>query len=459
MGVPDRQNRSPRQRAPLSKGGPNPVSGTNHDPDRQKPAAWPTLLLILILASAFGPYVLGGVRTEQMVVYGLAIVLPALTITRWNPPPRTVLILLLLLAYIVGATLVTSMQPGLPIDITPGNLFAGLDKAALPLALGLVVLSLTAGRASLDLLPVAALTTGWLLTANSVLEFLQSDTGAQFGLFWTANVSDPSASVAAAAATGARYTGVFNQPAEAGAAYAIGLAALAFTPRLSRKVALALCVPVLVGGALTGSKVFWAGALVVLVLSLTSQRLGTGTRRLLTVVIPALGLFAVLTILFPAIIRGALRRLSVSDSLVANLTAGRYSSGGNVQEHITMLLDKSPYSGFGIAGLANLDYDSQVVEVLATLGIVGVVLWTCILGIAMWGLWFQRGELQVLGRSLVIIIAVASLGLPALTANRVTTIIWVFVYLVIAARPRPEPTDERRKSLRQAKGLKILESR
>ena len=238
--------------------------------------------------------------------------------------------------------------------------------------------------------------------------------------------------MAANAAENGRWTGIFNQPAEAGVAYGVALLCLIYLAQ-SRQIRLmttALCATALIaGGMLTVSKIFLLAALpLAVMLTLRSPR---GRVRVIVCSAAALTLLWVLGTarLLPAWPHEASRLgafLRPSSSLATEYTAGRYGTGGSLGPAVSDVLHASPWYGFGAGGLATA-YDSLWVQVLVLAGVAGVVLAAVALLMLAFRFWRLRGvtrpaEWRLAGAVLVLAVA-ASLGLPSLTANRDATLL------------------------------------
>ena len=139
------------------------------------------------------------------------------------------------------------------------------------------------------------------------------------------------------AAGSGRYSGVFNQPAEAGIAYCLAAFCLIYLVRsgtgVSRKVWVAAWVLIIVGGMMTLSKVFIVGGVLisaVLILTRRSHRVLLTTTSIVTVLV--LGTLGALGWLGTWGASGMLgwyvASASAGDSFIYTLSAGRFGRGG-----------------------------------------------------------------------------------------------------------------------------------
>lgn len=414
------------------------------------------LWVVAVTLSAFGPYILGGMRTEQLSVYlsTLLVVVIGWPILKSNYRSVAPFIFLwgaYFLVALVGGFL--SGENRTPYD--RGSLVAGLDNAALPLAVLVVTCFWTSVAPGLDLVRIAATTLVSAMTVNGLLAVGEMIRGgvASFGwlrIFWSSNggTSDEGGgvSVAVLAAGNGRYSGVFNQPAEAGIAYSLALFSLAYLLQLNtrhRTTVFALIGVVLtVGGVLTASKIFLLGGLPIMVFLVLRDR-NRRTRLRLAAAVSAVGVVSYLLNFYGLLPRwpGAamIDRLvnRGNRSILQTITAGRFGEGSTLAGPSGEILDHHRWFGLGAGGLA-VPYDSTWLEALVVAGVVGVLLvaLTFLLLSATWyGLRdvLPRREWLFAG-SVVFLAAGASLGMPSLTGNRVATLVWVLLGLLITNR-------------------------
>jgi hypothetical protein len=405
----------------------------------------------IVCLSAFGPYVAGSARTEQIVVFtSAALVLvfgwPQIVKARSYALAPVLVLWLALYAVMLIASL--SRAPG-AWWYAPQPASHALSFLALPAALILLAWYWTLTASHADLIRAVAPVIAGAMIVNTGIALAQLASGNVAVLsflprFWD---SAPAAgSVAALAAENYRFTGIFDQPAEAGIAYGVALLCLAWLARrrvMRSGLLVTLCAAVLVtGGVLTVSKVFLLGALPLAVLTVLASRgrlragawaaaAGAGAW--------ALGAGGVL----PAWPAGSwiLRLAQPSATLAAQYSAGRYGSGGTLGPVVSDVLASSPVYGFGAGGL-NVAYDSLWVEVLVVAGITGVLLLAAVVVAMAWRVMMLHAVLErpewLLAAGVLILAAGASAGLPSLTANRAATLLWLVLgILVTAVAPSP----------------------
>jgi hypothetical protein len=408
------------------------------------------LWAVAVCLSAFGPYV-GSARLEQVAALGSAALVLTLGWSRMMaavrvPSPWP----LILLAGICGVTLIGTVSRPLDPDFYGAqSAVHGLMYFLLPLALVIVTWYWTLIVPAADLVVVVAKTTILAMSVNAAIAVAQMASGNAVVLgflprFWA---TSQSGEVALRAAENFRYTGVFDQPAEAGVAYGLTLLCVIFlVQRGSRRpILLALCAAVVVaGGVLSLSKVFLLGAPPSAMLVVLH---GRGRVRILAGAAGTGAGFWLLawTGILPGWAGGAALD-SLADPAVTAWGGGRYGTAGTLGSRAADVLHASPWYGFGAQGLA-VAYDSLWIEALILAGVCGVILVTLLLACLGWQ-WLalrdtlSHPEWRLAGASLALA-AGASLGLPSLTADRAGTLLWLVLGLLVCAR-RPAQIRELR---------------
>lgn len=408
----------------------------------ERRALWQARIVVL---SVFGPYVTGSTRTEQIVVFSLALWVLAtgwlrMLNARCGPAP-----FLLTWAGVYAVMLIATFWR--PFD--PG--FYGAQPAshalaalALPLAMMVLTWYWTLSAKPVVILRAAAPVVAVGMSVNAVLEIIQLAAGNATAIavlphFWDAPAV-AAGSVAANAAENGRYTGIFGQPAEAGIAYGVALLLVIWLARRGSKSApVTVCAALLVtGGVITLSKVFLLAALPVAVVTVLR---GRARIRVITVAAAVAGLFwlAGSAGMLPDWQLGgsALAALAhPGNSLTVQYTGGRYGAAGTLSRPVEDVLHAAPAVGFGAGGLA-VPYDSLWLEVLAVSGVIGLVLAAALLAMlaARWGHLrrvLPRDGWQLAGGVLALA-AASSAGLPSLTANRAATLLWLVIGLLVTA--------------------------
>lgn len=389
------------------------------------------VVVTLIALATFGPYLVGSIRTEQAVIYGLTLLLFPVFLGSFSLSGG-MRFLLPWVAYTVIATLGVLFPSAAASPFPPGNLLAGYDSLLLPLALMLLIWSVVPpGRAEALLVRVCKIV-GVAMAINGTLAIISTriDISAILRPFWTN--TDGVTTVAANAATMGRFSGIFNQPAEAGAMYAIAGIAVVYAWRDRAAFQTLLLTLITLGGLISVSKIFILGGLpVTIVYWLWSKR---GAMRV--PVLFGLGLLA-LGILQSGLLdqwTGAdyLGRLFVSsdNGLLALYSAGRFQSQSAFEDTVHNALSTSPISGVGAAGWA-VPYDGVLSESLVIGGILGLL---CVVAvfIAMFTMVHKfHGTTRMFTFWLAVVTIGASLGFSPLTGNRTSTVCWMLIALLV----------------------------
>lgn len=413
----------------------------------------PFLATILALA-AFGPYVIGSVRTEQLAVYGAFVVLVPFRWWRFRPGVGLWLALPWgVLAFV--AALGAALPDRYPMPYPAGDALAGLDNVLLPLVLmALVWMSVPPADTERALRAVAVCVV-WACAVNGGVALLNTriDLSAVLRPFWSAETVGYT--TAQNALELGRFGGVFNQPAEAGVAYGVaGLLAVWLYHERPTYLLLVL-TPIVLGGMLVASKVFIFGGIPVVV------------AYALWVSPPAksLRLFVVAFIVLGFIQSGVfgdfnymLRRLVPDDQsrLIEFYTAGRWNAESPLRSVTSAALDIAPLTGVGAAGW-DVAYDSGWTEAIVVAGLLGAACQASVF-LMLFALAARTRDTdrRRLTFALAIFLLGAQFGIGALTANRVATLIWLVVPLLVSSHAiqqsvRKEWITDRRTSFPQVR--------
>ena len=410
----------------------------------------------IVCLSVFGPYVTGSVRTEQIVVFGafgLILIFGWFRImSAGSVAPMPFLVAWAgLYAVMLTATVSRPFDPGF-YGAQPVS--HALSALALPIALIFVTWFWTLRAGAVALIRAVAPLISGAMCVNALIEVAQVSAGkaaviSMLPRFWSA--SGAATTVAANAAQNGRYTGIFDQPAEAGIAYGVALLCLIWLARRGvTRIPLTMITGVLVvtGGVLTLSKVFLLAAIPVAVVTVLR-----GPARIRVILVTS----ATAAVLWAAGSAGMLPEWQLGglalgslahpgSSLAAQYSGGRYGSGGTLGPDISDVLHAAPWAGFGAGGLFRA-YDSLWLEVFVVSGILGVALAVVML-VMVASRWLRLrdslalAEWHLAGGVLALAVA-ASLGIPSLTANRAGTMLWLIMgILITAVRPPVQPTAQ-----------------
>lgn len=388
------------------------------------------VVAVLVLAS-FGPYVAGGLRTEQFAVYGLLATIGFVQIASLQVPPLPVRAWVL---FGIWATYVTlAFASGLGAQTTrwpSGDLLAGADNVVGPLAVMLLVWSTVTATTASRALEFAAKLIAVCMALNGLLAVVMTrvDLTPLLRPFWSG--AEGTATAENAAVLG-RFGGVFNQPAEVGLAYGVAALCAWYVWRDRPRMLYPILLAIVLGGLLSVSKVFILGGLPVILWLLLR-----GARTRGTTVFVAFAAF--LGLVQSGVAEqwtgldrlGRLLRPDEDQNLLNLFTASRFGDDSTLTEVVDEVSTASPWFGVGIRGLET-PYDNAWVEAFIVAGLFGVVAYTFAV-LAMWVI-ARRDQDEVrrtFATGLVLVVLAGSLGLPALTVNRVATAVWLLVALV-----------------------------
>lgn len=419
-----------------------PMTALLRDPtfvEVEKRRRFAHIIIGIIVIAAFGPYVSGSVRTEQIAVYGLAVLLHYMWLSGLRPRGG-LRIMLPWVAYLAVALLgvIIPTQQAAPWE--PGNVLAGLDNITGPIAVMLIVWSVVPTEDADDLLRMAAKIITVLMSVNAVLAIIstRTDLSSMLRPFWGAD--DSTSVVATAAAQLGRVSGIFNQPAEGGTMYGIaGLLAIYVWSNKPVKLFVTLTL-ITIGGLLTVSKIFILGALpLILIYWLRSRHKGRKLAVLGAGLVVAAGVAQ----------SGALNQWTGADYLARLFnptgntfyfySAGRIGADTGVSRVLDQVISINPISGVGAGGW-QVAYDSALTETMVVGGIIGFLLYAVtILGVFVTAHKTLNRERRFFTYLFGVLLVGSSFGFTPLTANRVSTIAWlILALLVIASRSKDD---------------------
>jgi hypothetical protein len=401
----------------------------------------------------FSPYVVGPIRLEHVTIYGL------LALELWNrnanvglsPGPWILVGLLILPMGVAALASIVAWTPQFG-DSDVFFLLAAADNWTLPAAsLALGALWLKRADRSL-LLRSFCLATLSALSINVVISIIQRATSVNLegflAYFWAAEARFGGWSVGLFASEAGRYSGVFNQPAEAGLAYAIGLFMILYLvwvqPRMWPLLSGAAGFMIL-GGFIAASKTamnFAVPVFLVIMLFMIPR-------------VPRLALLLPLS-LVTLVAGGFLVSLSLNDifdrfSYAATfdgfrLTGGRWGEGTFAADLSQSLLERSPLIGLGLEAYGSSS-DAELVRLIGQSGALGVMCFAIAFGILIGRLVSNSPRLVAperwLALAVLLLVLASSLGLPTLSANRAGTIACLVLGLTVAAGVRMFPQGTR----------------
>lgn len=395
---------------------------------------WSRLLVGVLIVGVFGPYITGSVRSEQLAVYALAplLVFTFVRLKAWS--------ISLLSAWIFSLVVVTLghllRSPGM----TPwesGSALSGYDSLLLPLVVMVLIWTLVPVVGAVSVLRTAGILIALLTALNAIVAVASSmvpNLVTYLHPFWSAEAGD-AGSVGELAMTMGRFSGVFNQPAEAGLVYSIAAVLTVWVFSKQRRWMYPLLALITIGGMLSVSKVFLlVGLPVAIALLLFTQKIAGWigiflAGGLLTIVLGTASFFQQWTGL-DYLTR--LLEIPENQSIFQFYSAGRWTEGSAVLEVADFVLGASPLFGMGIAGLA-VPYDSLWTEAIVLGGVLMVVAMVVVFGALIWA--FRKipdKNLRLTSYAFWAVLVGASFGIPSLTTNRAATIVWIVAALLVA---------------------------
>lgn len=412
---------------------------------RRQPGRWVSVLFVILVASAFGPYIYGGFRTDQPLVYGLVLFTAVFVPWRWLtlPSPAPILPMIFnwsIYAVIAAIGVVQPVQQSLP--WLPGSALAGLDNVLLPIAAMLLVVMYVRPDTRERVLRVTCKAIVFFAMVNGVIALLETrrDLAPILQHWWSSsavNEAGVSATATLAAQYG-RYGGLLNHPAEAGLLYGIAACAALYVWRERPGRLYLVLTPIMLGGLVSVSKIFLLVALpIVLWQVLRSRRSKYG---LLFV-----GGFIAIAVLQSGVLSkwrgtgflGQLFSSTTSDGFLAHYSAGRFGSGSTLGVVISAIWHVSPLIGVGARG-AQVAYDNGWVEAMVNAGAIGVTCYTIALFLMVRLARRLDGDEKALAWGLTLIAGIGSLGLPTLTANRSGLLLWLLIGTLATQRSADE---------------------
>ncbi|MGW9268914.1 hypothetical protein [Microbacterium sp. NPDC055599] len=414
-----------------------PPALVTRETDVQRPSRVAGFVVTTLALATFGPYLWESIRTEQAAVYGLFLLMLPLVFSRFRPQGGLRFFIPWTL-YIVIATLGVIAPSAGEMPYEAGSFLGGMDNVLAPLALMFLIWSVVPEHDAERLLKRFAKIVAVAMAVNGAIAVLSTrvDVAAFMRPFWA---SEDSTTTADLAAQLGRYSGIFNLPSEAGALYGVaGLGAIYAWN--NRPVLVALLVTLMtLGGLISVSKVFIFGGLPAIVLYwFWSQRGGRKVAAIFGLVLIALGVLqsGVFAEWTGANYLGRLFVTSGNQGFLELYSAGRFDTDSTFTTVIGQVLAYNPLTGVGAAGW-KMPYDGAVAEALIVGGVIGLLLlgfvtaamFTLPRGLDKSGQWFAF--------MLAVVTVAGSAGFSPLTANRISTVTWVMItLLVLVARDR-----------------------
>ncbi|EGI2114813.1 hypothetical protein FH832_002877 [Listeria monocytogenes] len=413
-----------------------------------------SLYPILVLISAFGPYlsVSLGIKSDSLLIFMIS---PLFLLCAFlSNITRVKTSLFIIFAVWSSSVVYLLMRTLLSNTYSLSSIIAEMKNLGHPIAIMMALMFVIFRNkdSGESLIIKSSHILIYLLSLNTVWIFIGFfvDLSAINQWFWRGDES-----VAYRAMSNGRFSGIFNQPMEAGIAYTIGLFAWVYlmdkrAVKIGLKYTLLLSL-IIVGGLLSVSKVFIFGGLLIFIVNCLSIKSIRSRIVRLVILIVLIG-FPVYELLshtwngFQYLFR-FFDANNQQQGLLSLLTAGRY---GGTDAHQSSLFksvwESNRMYGEGLGSQKVID--SAFFHFFGTGGLIGLALYILILiSIAFVAIRFYlkyKGNAE--SRFLIciaIIIVLSSSGAPVLTLNRSSVIVWMFLsilisYLSLKAAEKPQ---------------------
>lgn len=404
-----------------------------------------------ILLAAFGPYLFGVARVDQIIIYPLAILavmtlfLRSRTGILFQPTVSTIF---LVFVSVTLYTLLITVGGERHYELL-GKVVSGFENYAQPAAVILIMGVFVRPRSETEavvLFRSICRLLVILLSLNSVLVILSVflDLSPVTRYFTTGLLNQDNLSTSALAARYGRYSGIFNQPVESGLTYSLGLFCWAYLSHAKRRSLTRdylLLWLMLLGGILSASKAFiLMGVPLFIVYWLSARRL-FDFQRLPELATGRFIFSALLGSCSTALVFGSWSGLGFvtrlftfreDQNLLDLFTGHRF---GTDTSQLKDILTRTWNDGFlfGLGFGAETIFDSAYAEFFVESGLVGLIGYVLVLGCIGW-LALEKSGKGSEERRLLLALWVLSVGVgigaPVLTLNRFGAIFWVVFMLL-----------------------------
>lgn len=406
----------------------------------------PQHLIYFLIFTAFGPYVISGIRLGQLAVYFLAIFLLLLNRIRLKREESVLAILITstLLFFIPFFGLVSGDN-----SISNTLIISQIENYLTPIVVFIIALSLlrhknqvgidevmnTCIKIFLVLLCLNSIFSVYLFSSSNEY-LLTMFTGTREVTFGSQSQQFAGETAASLALSAGRIPGVFTQVFEAGTAYSFGLVCFSYIRTIEPKKItrnLIILLMILVGGTLTFSKVFF------LIGSLATIYF-LGITRLIKILIIIFPILAVTLIYFPELeIAGipfgqgfaSITRLFVATGGISIevLTSGRFGPQSDITRGMLDVFAASPIFGLGFGSIETSDF--SLYEVISIGGMLALLTYLFLFFLFIFFAAVQKAKIdRKFFLAIIFIAMIASLGGPIITANRIAIIFWIFISLM-----------------------------
>ena len=406
------------------------------------------VLLAVLIVSAFGPYLYGGIRTEQVAVYALALLLLPWLWIRIRPTPVMAVVLGLWVTLLAVAVFGWIDAPPNRSAFGLSSATANLDNLLLPVAVALVVLAVLVvdvDREALLRWVCALVTIGMSINAIVAIAQTRYSLDAYLGNWWSSSADN----VATRALTLGRYTGILNQPALAGVMYGIAILCAMYVLHGHTRRLLLVAALLSIGATLAVSKAFFLVCLPVVVWHMFRTG-GKGHQRFAVALFAAAGFYGLAFAgVLPAWTQAdkVLLLVPTADTAFVSLyTGNRYGDQSTTTPVVEAVLSSSPVAGFGLNGLDTAS-DSAWIQVFVVAGLLGIAALAMVMVALVVGYWNRRNRMpepeRRLTAGLVTILVLTSFGFPVLTGNRLAVVAWALLTLLLMCQVKTGRAETR----------------
>lgn len=386
--------------------------------------------LVTILSFSFYLGLGSNLQFYQLILYPLTVLIFMINLIKKRSIQKNLSIVFLLLVLIlVFFTITTLINKGTISDLLVA--FKSLGEPAMVVSLFMFVRKDEELCQNNDIIKWFSKCLITMLIINTTWAFIsmRSDVTTINLYFWGGEDS-----VALRALTNGRYSGIFNQPMEAGTIYSIGLFCWYYLLKIKKQLKIGDFLALMfltLGGLLSVSKVFlFIGFPMFLLVMLINKTFYRHFIKVLSCTI----LFAIITLQLLVVWKGGeylLRFWKPEQNLTRLVTAGRFGENSQQKLLFNSVIEHNYLLGGGY-GFSNV-YDSLYFYFFSIGGIVGLIL-LLILYLSFFKqiinqLKNSRNETIIL-LLLFFFIIMTGFGAPVLVLNRVDIVLWLLITII-----------------------------
>lgn len=400
-----------------------------------------SILIYILLISAFGPYLLPsiGIRFDHFVIYGIFFFL-AVSKRIYISKNSSILLMLFLLLTIFITPFFNSINPEYVIS---NSLFISqIENYLQPIIIFLVICSLMPkNKNDLDKVFNKGLEVIlWLIAFNTLLSIyilLNPDTSLLRIFTGSKIIGDYGGFNQVTSAelnlTAGKFSGVFNQTFLVGFIYSFGLLAWAYiykneNSHKTRLKKIILFIFIAIGGVMSFSKIF-------LVIGMPLFLFFIGLKRFLYISFFVFLSFLIILYfnneLFQIIrdyegMKYVYRLISFSGNFLDVFTSGRFSDDSLIIPGIIYTLSTNTFFGFGYGSIETSDFSFY--EIISLGGMINLLAYSLLLIFMILPIFFLKSTKDIYFYSFFILLSfMSSIAAPIFTANRISIIIWYVV--------------------------------